>query len=79
MAPAEWGEYGEGVSANNLGSEYISDGAGLTFIQDWGATAEDRNAWFPQFVIMKSRDNVEEYVRVLSSAAVEFENILELG
>ena len=20
--------------------------AGLTFIQDWGATAEDRNAWF---------------------------------
>jgi len=34
---------------------------------------------FPQFVIMKSRDNVEEYVRVLSSAAVEFENVLELG
>ena len=31
---------------------------------------------FPQFVIMKSRDNVEEYVRVLSSAAVEFENVL---
>jgi hypothetical protein len=53
--------------------------AGLTFIQDWGAGAEDRKACFPQFVIMKSRDNVEEYVRVLSSAEVEFENVLELG
>jgi len=52
---------------------------GLTFIQDWGGTAENREACFPQFVIMKSRDNVEDYIRVLASATRGFEDVLELG
>jgi predicted O-methyltransferase YrrM len=52
---------------------------GLTFVQDWEATAATRQASFPEFIIMKSRDNIEEYIRVLGLAASEFENILELG
>jgi hypothetical protein len=49
------------------------------FIQDWSETALNRPAVYPEFILMKSRDNVETYLRVLTSSETQFSNVLELG
>jgi SAM-dependent methyltransferase len=68
------------LSSANL--HWVNDGftlGSLHFIQDWSESAIGRLTKYPEFILMKSRDNVETYVRILSGSEIKFHNILELG
>jgi SAM-dependent methyltransferase len=62
--------------------DWVNDGfilESLHFIQDWSESAINRAVTYPDFILMKSRDNVETYIRVLSESRIAFSNVLELG
>jgi hypothetical protein len=70
------------VNASNCIIDWTDDGfvlGSLRFIQDWSEAASRRIANYPEFILMKSRDNVETYLRVLSDSGTTFSNVLELG
>lgn len=50
----------------------------LRFRCDWQGAA-DHTATFPEFIIMKSSDVIETYVRVIDQSGVQIRSILELG
>ncbi len=68
------------IASNTI--NWVADGFDLGpfhFVQDWEETALTRPAVYPKFVLMKTRNNVETYVRVLSQSPKNFSNVLELG
>jgi hypothetical protein len=70
------------MAVANSNINWVNDGFDLGpfhFVQDWGETALTRPASYPTFVLMKSRPNVENYVRIFSHPPEYFANILELG
>jgi SAM-dependent methyltransferase len=69
-------------SLSNSNLNWISDGftlASLHFIQDWSENAIETLVKYPEFILMKSRDNVETYIRILTASEITFSNILEIG
>ena len=70
------------IALSNGNLNWVSDGftlGPLHFVQDWSENALWRLTQYPEFILMKSRDNVETYIRVLSGSEIILSNILELG
>lgn len=67
------------INWRNDGKNDRFDLGGFHFILEFGADIVTAKAKYPNFIMMKSKELVNTYCRILGDRTRQFENILELG